>query len=113
MRLNMNMEDLAWLKELENAAMKEISNFDYTVNQLAEEVSISYSHIFKRMRKLTGLTPHQYLKELRFQEARKLLEIKKYSSVKAVSYSVGYKNVKHFSKNFKKRFGKNPSQYLV
>ena len=58
------------------------------------------------------MTPTQYLKELRLQEARRLLEIRKYSSVKAVSYSVGYRDVKHFSKNFKKHFGKNPSELL-
>ena len=108
----MNLEDLAWLEELEKTALKYVYNMDFSVNQLADEMAVSYSTLFARIKKLTGLTPNQYLKELRLQEARRLLEIKKYSSVKAVSYSVGYRDVKHFSKNFKKRFGKNPSAYL-
>lgn len=108
----MNLEDLAWLEELENKAKLYISNPDFTIVQLAEEMAVSYYNIFRKIKKMTGLTANQYLREVRFQEALKLLEAKKYGSVKAVSYSVGYKNVKYFSKNFKKRFGKSPSEYL-
>jgi signal transduction histidine kinase/CheY-like chemotaxis protein len=109
----MNMEDLAWLKELETKSKQHISNPNFTIMGLAEEMAISYSNIFRKIKKMTGLTANQYLREIRFQEALKLLEAKKYGSVKAVAYSVGYKNTKYFSKNFKKRFGKNPSEYLT
>ncbi len=108
----MTVSELEWLEELETTALKSIYLMDYNVHQLADEMAVSYSRIFPKIKKLTGLTPNQYLTELRFREARKLLEARKYDSVKAVSYSIGYKNVKNFSKNFKKRFGKSPSEYL-
>lgn len=110
--LNTNLEDLEWLTTLEENALKYVYNLDFTLNQLADEMAMSYSGLFPKIKKLTGMTPNQYITELRFQEARKLLEARKYGSVKAVAYSVGYKSVKHFSKNFKKRFGKSPSAYL-
>ena len=101
------------LKELETKSKQHISNPNFTIMGLAEEMAISYSNIFRKIKKMTGLTANQYLREIRFQEALKLLEAKRYGSVKAVAYSVGYKNTKYFSKNFKKRFGKNPSEYLT
>ena len=58
------------------------------------------------------MTPSQFINEVRFWESRRLLEEGKISSVKAVAYSVGFKSVKNFSLNFKKRFGTTPSQYL-
>ncbi len=108
----MNLVDLEWLTELETTALKYIYNLDFTIYQLAAEMSMSYSAFFPKVKRLTGLTPNQYITELRFQEARKLLEIGKYGSVKAVAYSVGYKSVRYFSKNFKKRYGKYPSEIL-
>jgi two-component system response regulator YesN len=59
-----------------------------------------------------GFTPKGYMQQVRFHQARKLLEDKRYSTVKTVSYSVGFKDEKYFARQFKQRFGKNPSEYL-
>ena len=83
-----------------------------TLQVIGERMKMSTSSLSLKLKPLTGLTPMQYVQELRFQEARQLLLERKVSSVKAVSYTVGFKSEKNFSRNFKKRFGKYPSEYL-
>lgn len=105
-------EDREWLMHLEDFTKKNAGRFDLSVEMIAEEMALSRSQLFRRMKVLTGLTPIQYVQEVRFAQARKLLEDKTYSTVKSVAYEVGFKQVKHFSTKFKKRYGKTPSEYL-
>lgn len=105
-------ENQQWLSELENFINDKIDNSSLTVEQLAHEMAISPRQMARRLKSLVGLTPRQYLKTLRFAKARELFENRTYSSVKAVAFSVGFKDVVHFSRQFKERYGKLPSSYL-
>ena len=104
--------DLLFLKELEKVTLKNISDFDFTLSTISTELKISPRQLNRKVKGLTGLTPKQYVTEFRFKEAKRLLETKAYSTVKAVIYSVGFKAEQNFSRNFKKRFGKYPKEIL-
>ncbi|MFQ5447140.1 MAG: helix-turn-helix domain-containing protein [Saprospiraceae bacterium] len=80
---------------------------------LAGELAVSRRNFFRRVKQLTGLTPNEYLREVRLQAARRMLETKKHTSVKAVAFAAGYHKVKHFSTIFRQRFGRPPSDYLL
>ena len=73
---------------------------------------MSRSLLYKKVKSLTGLTPNNYISQVRYNKAKFYLESNKYSTVKEVAYSVGFKDEKYFSRNFKKYFGKYPSAYL-
>ncbi len=60
---------------------------------------------------ITGLTPAKFLREIQLQAARKSLEDGKWVSVSDLAYQFGFKQLSTFSALFKKRFGKNPSEY--
>ncbi|MFK7948862.1 MAG: DNA-binding response regulator, partial [Saprospiraceae bacterium] len=109
---NISPTDNIWLETLEKHVLENYSDYDFSVEQLAHLMTMSISSLFKKTKRIVGLTPMQYIKEVRLLEARKFLEIQKYDSVKAIVYSVGFRDVRNFSRNFKKRFGKNPSEYL-
>jgi YesN/AraC family two-component response regulator len=109
---NLSKEDLQWLEKLQEETLKGISNFDFNVNYLSEAMFLSPSQLYRRIKAFTGFTPKGYMQQVRFHQARKLLEDKRYSTVKTVSYSVGFKDEKYFARQFKQRFGKNPSEYL-
>jgi len=66
----------------------------------------------RKIKTITGLTAKKYIQEIRYWEARRMLETKEYDSVKAVCFSVGFKDQKNFSRKFRERFGEYPSQYL-
>lgn len=107
-----SMEDEEWLKSLEAIVNKEVSNVNFNVTQLCLEMAVSSSQLYQKLKKFTGLTPKQYIDQIRYAKARKMLEMRVYGSIKRISYEVGFKDEKHFSRNFKKRFGIYPSTYL-
>jgi len=109
----LSKKDQLWLVKLEENISPLIGDFNLNIEQIAETMSLSSSHLNRRMKELTGLTSKRYIQEIRFRKARFLLENKKVDSVKAVAFSVGFKSQKHFSRNFKERFGKYPSEYLM
>jgi signal transduction histidine kinase/DNA-binding response OmpR family regulator len=101
-----------WLQTLEEEMMKLISNTNFKADDLTDKLFMSRSQIFKKIKKLTGLTLNEYIKELRLQKSRYLLENRKTHSVKDTASRVGFKHPSYFSKNYEKRFGKKPADYL-
>ena len=77
-----------------------------------EELLTNRSQLYKKVKQFTGLTPKNYINEVRFRAARELIENNSNLTVKAIAYKVGFKDEKYFSRNFKKRFGKYPSDLL-
>ncbi len=79
----------------------------YPLKTLAHKVGLNDFKLKRGFKELFGYTVFGYLRELRMQEARKLLLIRK-DSVTEVSGEVGYQHPHHFSAAFKKRFGVLP-----
>ena len=111
--LVVSSEDLEWLSEVEKKVLAMLSDFDFTLERLSGEIYLSPRQIRRRLKKITGLSFSQYLREARFREARRLLESKKVKTIKKLAYEIGMKDVKYFSQQFKQHFGKSPSEYLV
>ena len=105
-------EELKWLTEVEVKTLENIENNNYSINQLASDMAVSLRQLRRKIKELVGVSSREYIKTIRFTKARTLLEEHKYSTVKAVAYSVGFKDVINFSRQFKERFGKSPSEYL-
>lgn len=101
-----------FLLKAEQIVLNRIADFNLTVEVVAEKLEFSTRHLSRKMKGLTGLTTQQYIQEIRFREAKRMLIEREHSTVKAVMYSIGSKTSKDFARNFKKRFGKNPSEFL-
>lgn len=108
----MKQDDVQWLERLDSVIRENAGGLHFTIDVLAEEMMMSRTQLFPRVRKLTGKTPNQYLQDVRFEQALQMLQNKECETVKEVAYSVGYKDVKYFSREFKKRVGDSPSSYL-
>lgn len=101
-----------WLLELEDAVLESISDFDLSVDDIAVKMDLSSQQLSRKIKLLTGFTAKKYIREIRFWEARRLLETQENNSVKYVCLSIGFRDQKNFSRNFKSRFGKYPSEFL-
>ncbi|MEO1260376.1 MAG: two-component regulator propeller domain-containing protein [Bacteroidota bacterium] len=108
----LNETDEQWKQDLDEVVRQKLSNFNLNIADIADEMNISRTHFFRKIKTVTGLTPNQYLQKARLQEAKALLDAGKYTTVKAVSLSVGFKNSSYFSKLFKEKFGRSPSDYF-
>jgi AraC-like DNA-binding protein len=82
-----------------------------TVNDMAEQVSLSPSSFSNLFREVTGRSPYQFLKELRLDRARELL-LDGRLSVTDISRAVGYCSTSHFIKEFRARYGTTPRAYV-
>ena len=81
-----------------------------TIADIAESVELSRSHLSYLFKNRVGASPVQYLKTVRFENARELLETS-LMSVKRIAGEVGYNDCTHFMRDFKKVYGCMPSQY--
>ncbi|WP_117149380.1 MULTISPECIES: AraC family transcriptional regulator [Paraliobacillus] len=81
------------------------------VEELAEEVRMSASSFYSYFKEVTGMSPIQYQKQLRLQEARRLLFIGELNAAEA-SFHVGYESPSHFSREYTRKFGLPPMQDL-
>lgn len=81
-----------------------------TLEQLAEPLGISFSHLRQRFKKLTGMTLWYYVKSLRLETARRLLATE-YLTLKQVMARVGLSDVTHFNRDFRKVYGVSPRDY--
>lgn len=87
-------------------------NFQKDLNMavVSNYISMNYSLFSYSFKQYTGKNFVTYLKELRIQEAKRLLE-KTDMRVVEISQAVGYENEKHFMKTFKAICGVSPTEY--
>ncbi|MCU1306760.1 MAG: cdhR 1 [Acidobacteriaceae bacterium] len=79
------------------------------ISDIADELHISSTHLRHLFKREVGMTPTHYVKVLRLQEARKLLETA-LLSVKEVMAAVGFSDLSHFVRDYKAQYGVTPSQ---
>ncbi len=83
---------------------------DIDMENIAKQLNLSYSYYRKLFRDTVGLTPHQYLLQVRINKAKELLD--NYDlSVKEISANVGFTDELYFSRLFKKKTGIVPSKW--
>ncbi|RAW02327.1 hybrid sensor histidine kinase/response regulator transcription factor [Pseudochryseolinea flava] len=84
---------------------------DFNINELSDVLNMSRSLVYKKIKSLTGLSPVEYVRSLRMQEAAKLLRSQQYK-VFEVMYMVGFSDSKYFRTCFAKEFGVSPSDFM-
>ena len=83
----------------------------FTIDDLARRVGMSTSGFHQWFRNITGMSPLQYQKQLRLQEARSILRNER-QDVGAVSRRVGYESASQFSREYSRLFGNPPVQEI-
>jgi AraC-like DNA-binding protein len=82
----------------------------FSVQHLADHLSMSPSYISRYFKERTGRTLSDYLHEIRIEQAKKMLESNDFS-VKDIVHSVGYYDASSFIRKFKKSVGLTPGEY--
>jgi len=103
--------DDTFINNVTKSIIKNISNPDFSVEQLADEVAFSVSQLNRKLKALTDQTSGQYIRTIRLEKAGQMLK-NKVASIKEISYQVGFTEQSNFAKSFKKHFGVSPSDFL-
>lgn len=88
-----------------------LANPDFGPAELAGLLCLSERTLYRRLGELSGLTPAGWLRELRLDRARRLLEAGDVRSVADVADAAGFVNVKSFAARYAERFGRRPHAY--
>ena len=88
-----------------------ISNSSLSVDGLAEEVGISRVHLHRKMKELTGQTPHDFIRNIRLKQAANLLS-EGDMNVAEIVYACGFGNAASFATVFKKYYGMSPREFM-
>lgn len=83
---------------------------DLSLSEIAEAAFLSEYHFAHLFKKLTGITPNNYLAIVRIEQAKKLLANTDQSIV-TISLAVGYSSQSHFTKVFRAFTGLTPAKY--
>ena len=83
---------------------------DLTIQQIAEDLGVSYSNFRKLFKEFTGISPALYQQDLRLQRAKELLATTNLS-VKEIAYRLCFESPDYFSSKFKIKTGKKPSEF--
>lgn len=110
----MKQHEQEWLNQVESALWNMIDKgTEIKVKDLALELYTSERQLQRQIKLLTGLTPSEYINEVRLQKARQLIIDGSFSTVSEVAYHLGYAYPNYFSRVFTKRFGRPPSSFFT
>jgi transcriptional regulator GlxA family with amidase domain len=90
--------------------MRDLTGDGQSIRDLAKSVNLSPRRLAELFKADMGVSPTQFLRSLRMQKAQSLLE-SSFLTVKEVSFQSGFRDVSHFVRNFKQRYGMTPSEF--
>jgi DNA-binding response OmpR family regulator/two-component sensor histidine kinase len=88
-----------------------MTNSEYNVEQLGQDVGLSQSQLYRKLMALTDHSPVEFIRNLRLRAAAEMFR-KGQKNVSTVLYSVGFNTPSHFSRYFRELYGINPSEYV-
>lgn len=89
---------------------RRMADASFDVLDLVEEIGMSRSVLYKKVQSLTNYAVADLIKEVRLQKAAQLLQDTSFN-INEITCMVGFNNRKHFSKAFKKKYDRTPSQF--
>ena len=110
------IEELGNADACTDARMIEIMNYvqanyiDITLDDLAEKFFLSKPYLSKYIKEKSGMTFGDLVKKIRMKKAKALLKSSN-MTVENIAMSVGYQNVEHFNRLFKKAYDMTPMQF--
>ena len=107
--LGLNEQDMQFVNNMQKSVAENMHDEEYTIDTLAEQLNMSRSSFYRKIKALTGMTPVDYLKTARMNEAARLLGEGMRSS--EVAERVGFTSSSYFAKCFRAQFGCLPKDY--
>ncbi len=109
--LGINQQDLQFIQRLQRMVSENMRDEEFSIDQLAEQMAMSRSSFYRKIKALTDQTPIEYLKTQRLKRAAQLL--RQGSRINEVAEQVGFTSSSYFAKCFKAHFGVLPKDYTA
>ena len=103
-------ENLKFMDRVKNLMEENLSNPSFNVNTLVDELHMSRSTLYRKMRVITDIPVNDYIKQYRLNKAAKLIAEKSWP-IAEVASMVGFNSLSYFSRCFHAQFGVSPKDY--
>jgi signal transduction histidine kinase/DNA-binding response OmpR family regulator len=107
--LGVTSMDEAFLTKVMASIESSMGNESFGVEDLAEDVAMSYSHLHRKLTALLNQSPNQLIRSVRLRRAKELLE-RDAGTISEIAYTVGFGSPAYLTKCFHEQFGIVPSQ---
>ncbi len=94
----------------EQLVLENLQNINFDANALAQKMKVSYSTFFRRIKRETGISATQFIRDIRLNKSIKLLKGSDLS-IDEIGTSIGFNSTSYFVRSFKKKYDKTPSEY--
>ena len=110
-QFGLNQQDMRFMERLQQMVAENMQDEEFSIDMLAEQMNMSRSSFYRKIKALTDMTPVDYLKMRRIEQAAYLL--KQGYRIIEVAERVGFTSSSYFAKCFKARFGVLPKDYIA
>ncbi|MEQ8811181.1 MAG: helix-turn-helix domain-containing protein, partial [Imperialibacter sp.] len=108
--ITVTSRDEIFINQALKSVESNISNTNYSVDDLCKDVGMSKATLFRKLKALTGQSANEVIRTIRLKRAAQILAEGDFS-ISEVAYMVGFNDPKYFRNCFKKVFSQSPSEY--
>ena len=88
-----------------------MSDTDFNVEVLGQELSLSRTYLYKKLINITGKGPAEFIRTIRMKKAKQYIENSQ-MQIADIATALGFSSPKRFTENFRAEYGMLPSEYM-
>lgn len=111
MKESLNKIDSEFIERITKIIEENLMDEKIDVPTIAQELSMSYSSLYRKVKALTGMSAGEFIRKMRLRKAEQLLLSGKYN-ISEIAHQVGLNSVSYFRECFKEEYGTSPSEYV-
>lgn len=100
-----------FIQQLMTVLEQNLQNESFSVEQAAAELGLSYTVLYRKVKALMDITPIELMRQMRIQQAQKLLTNNPNTSISEVAYACGFSTPQYFNRVFKEQVQCTPAEY--
>ncbi|MCL7986709.1 helix-turn-helix domain-containing protein [Sphingobacterium sp. lm-10] len=107
---NISIKHKEFIQKVTHIVEEHLDNPKFSVQMLAEAISMSYSNFYRRIKTACGKPANEFIRMVRLQKVAQLLIETEYN-VSEAAFAAGFSDIKYFRSKFLKLYGMKPSEY--
>jgi len=89
-----------------------MSDSEMDIEGFAQKVGVSRMQLYRKLHALTDMTVKEFIRHIRLKRATQLL-VQQKLNISEIAYEVGFKDLSHFRKCFKREYGVSAKEYIA
>jgi DNA-binding response OmpR family regulator len=103
--------DQSFLGKIKELIEKDLANSELNVEDLGQQIGLSRTQLYRKLKSLTGYSPNELLRIIRLKKAYHLISTTE-ANISEVTYDVGFTSPSYFAKCFKDYYNESPTDFV-